>query len=83
MAVNDVDVFSNDDIAEDREEREDGRECRFAVDDEEGDVVDLEAVREVANSSSSFVCMGNHNHFVTSVDEFLKTIRSSGDVVEV
>lgn len=71
MPVNNLNLLSNDNIAEDRKERENGREGRFAVNDEEGDVVDLEAIGEVANPCPAFVCMGDDNHFVPTVDQFL------------
>jgi hypothetical protein len=71
MAMNNVDVLSNNNISEYGEEREDGRKCRFTVDDEERDVVDLESIGKVTNSSPPFVCMRNDNYFVSPIDEFL------------
>lgn len=41
MAVNDLDPFAKDDGPEDGEEGEDGWKGGFAVDDEEGDMVDF------------------------------------------
>lgn len=78
MTVNNINILSNNNVPEYGEEREDGREGRLTVDDEEWDVVDLETVREVTNSGASFVCMRNDNHFVTAVYEFLEAIRRGG-----
>jgi hypothetical protein len=72
MTVNNVNVLSNNDIPEYREEREDGREGRFTVDDEEWDVVDLESIGKVTDSSPSLVCMRNDDYFVSPIDEFLR-----------
>lgn len=58
-------------ISEDRKEGEDRRECSLSVDYEEGDVVDFEAIGEVANTSTTFVGMGDYYHFVSSVYKFL------------
>ena len=75
--MDNVDVLPNHNIAEYREEREDSRERRFAVDDEERDVVDLEPIGKVTNSCPSFVCMCNDNHFMSPVYKFLEAIRTS------
>jgi hypothetical protein len=72
MAMNDINVLSNDNVSKYGEEREYGRECCFAVDDEEWDVVDLESVGEITDSGSPFVCMRNNDDFVSPIDEFLK-----------
>lgn len=73
MAMNYVNLLSDDDIAEYGEEREDGRKCRFAVDDEEWNMVDLQSISEISDSGASFVCMGNNNDFMSSIDEFLRS----------
>lgn len=73
MAVNYVNLLSDDDIAEYGEEGEDCWECRFAIDDEEWDVVNLQSIGEVADSGASFVCMGNNDDFVSSINEFLRS----------
>jgi hypothetical protein len=73
MAVDDLNLLANDNVAEYRKERKDGREGGFAVDDEEGDVVDFQAIGEVADSCSTFVRMRNYDDFVSTVDEFLES----------
>ena len=70
MPVYDLDLFSDYNISEDWKEGKDGGEARLAVYDEERDVVDFEAVREVAYSSPAFVCMGDYDDLVAAVDEF-------------
>ena len=79
MAMNYVNLLSDNDIAEYGEEREDGGECRFTVDDEEWNMVNLQSVGEISDSSASFVCVGNNNDFVSSIDEFLRTLSKSSD----
>lgn len=69
MAVNHINLLSYDNVAKDWEEGEDGWKRRCSVDDQEWDMVDFEAVGEVANAGTSFVCMGNDYDFVTAIDE--------------
>jgi hypothetical protein len=69
MSMNNLDLLADDNIAEDREEREDGGKGGFSVDDEERHIVDLEAVGKISYSSSSFVCMGDDDNFVPTVNE--------------
>lgn len=72
MAMNNLNLLSNDNVAEDGEEGEDGGEGSFAVDNEERNMIDLQSIGEVSDSGTSFVCMGNNNDFVSPVDEFLR-----------
>lgn len=72
MPVNDLDLFANDDIAENREEGEDGWHSRLAVYNEERDVVNLEPIGKVPDPSASFVGMGDDNDFVTAINKFLR-----------
>jgi hypothetical protein len=73
VSMYNVNLLSNDDIPEYGEERENGRECCFAVDNEEGNVVDLQSIGKVTDSGASFVCMCDDDYFVSSVDKFLKS----------
>jgi hypothetical protein len=75
MAVYDFDSFANYNVAEDGEEREDGWEGRFSVDDEEGDVVDFEAICEVPHTCSAGIGVSDDNYLVATVDEFLAFVR--------
>jgi hypothetical protein len=72
MAMHNLDLLSYDDVPKDGEERKDGRERSFAVDDEEWNVVDLETVGKVSNARPPSIRMGYYDHFVATVDEFLK-----------
>ncbi|KAK5001218.1 hypothetical protein LTR28_012879, partial [Elasticomyces elasticus] len=71
MAVNNLDALTNENVAEDRKEREDGREGCLAIDDHERHVVDFQAVGEVANARSAGVGMGDDDDLVATIDEFL------------
>jgi len=68
MAVYDADVFANDDVSEYGKEGEDGRKGGFAVYDPEGDVVDFQAVGQVANASPASVGVCYDDYFVAAVD---------------
>jgi len=69
VTMHDLDLLSNNDVAEDWKEGEDGREGRFAVNDEKRDVVNLESIREVSDTSSPFVCVCDDNNLVPTVDQ--------------
>ena len=69
--MHDLDPFAEHDGAEDGEEAEDGGEGGFAVDDEEGHVVDFETIGEVADACAALVGVCDYDDFVAAVDEFL------------
>jgi hypothetical protein len=71
MAMYNLDALADHNVAEDGEEGEDGGERRLAVDDQEWDVVDLEAIRKVSHACSAGIGVGNDNDLVASIDEFL------------
>jgi hypothetical protein len=71
MSMHDFNLLPKKNIPKDREEGEYGGERRLAVYHKKGDVVDLQAVGEVANTRPSIVGMRNDYDFVASVDEFL------------
>ena len=72
MPVYNFDALPYYDIAEYWEKGEDGREGRFAVDDEERDVIDFQAIGEVSNTRPSGICMRYDYDFVTTINEFLR-----------
>lgn len=74
MTVDNLNLFANDDVAEYGEEREERRHRGLAVYDEEGDMVDFEAICEVAYSGAAFVGVGDDDDFVAAVDEFLSPL---------
>lgn len=69
VAVDDLDALADADVAEDGEEGEDGGKGGLAVDDEEGHVVDLEAVGQVADALAVVVGVGDDDDLVPTVDE--------------
>jgi hypothetical protein len=71
MAVHNLNLLADADVAKDGEEGEDGREGGFAVDDPEGDVVDLEAVCEVPHTGATGIGVCDDDHLVATIDEFL------------
>lgn len=72
MAVYNLNFLANHNIAKDREEGEDGRERRFAIDDEEGDVVDLQPIGQVAHTAAALVAVRDDYDFMAAVDELLR-----------
>lgn len=77
MSMNNLDLLANDDVSKDGEEGKDGGESGLAVDDKERDMVDLQTVGEVADSSAAFVCVGDDDHLVSTIDEFLEPLVST------
>jgi len=69
MAVHDLDLLSDNNIAEYREERENSRHCRLAIDDEKGDVVHLESIGKVSDATTAFVGVRYDDYLVASVNE--------------
>ena len=62
-------LLSYDNVAEYWKEGKDSWHCRFSVYDEERDMVDLEAIRKISDSSPSFVSMGDDDYFMTPVNK--------------
>jgi len=77
MAMNYLNLLANDNVSKYGEEREDCWEGCFSVDDQERNVVDFEAVCEIPNSSSSFICVSDDNNFVSAINEL------AGELVDV
>ena len=71
VAVDDFNLLPDDDIAEDWKEGEDGWKRGFSINDEEGNMIDFETIGEISDSSTAFVCMGDDDDLVATVDEIL------------
>lgn len=74
MSMHYLDLFSENDIAEYREEREDGGKCGFTVNDQKRDVIDFETIGQVAYSCTTLVGMSDDDDFVTAVDQFSRQL---------
>lgn len=72
MSVDDIDILSNDDIPEYREERKYCWKRRLSIDDEEWDIIDLEAIGEVAHAMAGLVRMCYDYYLVATIPEFLE-----------
>ena len=68
VAVDDLDLFAYDNIAEDGKKRKNRWHSSLAIYNEERYVIDFEAIREISNSSPTLVCVSDDHHFVTSID---------------
>lgn len=77
MAMNNLDAFSDANVSEDGKEGEDGGKGGVAIDLEEGHVVDLDAVGEIADALAVVVGMSYDNDLVAAVDELC------GELVDV
>lgn len=74
MAVDNLDALADADVPQHGEEGEDGGEGGVAVDDEEGHVVDLEAVGEVAHALAVAVRVRDDDDLVPAVDELAREL---------
>ena len=77
MTVYNADLFSYDNVAEQRKERKYGWKSTFAIYYKERYMVDFQAICKVPNTRSAFVCMSDDYHFVATVDQL------SGKLVDV
>ena len=77
MPMHNLNALPHHHVSKNRKKRKHRRESGFSVDYEEGDVVDLEAVGEVADAGAAFVGVGDDDDFVAAVDEF------GGELVDV
>lgn len=68
MSMHNLDLFSQDDVAEYWKERENGGKCRFTVDDKKRDVIDFETIGKVAYSCTPFIGMGDDDDLMAAVD---------------
>lgn len=75
--MDDVDLLPYEDVPEDRKKGEDGGKGCRAVDDKEGNVVDLEAIGEVAYAFTVVVGVCYDNDLVAPVNEPL------GELIDV
>ena len=73
MTMDNFYLFANYDISEHGKEWEDVRERCFTIDYEKWNMVDFEAVGEIPDTCSSFVCMSDDDDFMSTVDQFLMT----------
>lgn len=74
MAMHNLNLFANDDVAEDGKEREDCWECGSSIYDQERYMVDLEAIRKVAYTCSTFVVMCDDYDFVAAINQLCRQL---------
>lgn len=72
--MHDFDALSNADVSECRKEGKYGRKCCLAVDYEERNVVDFQAICEVADAFAVTIGMGDDDDFVTAVYELARKL---------
>lgn len=76
MAMDDLDLFSNEDLSENRKGREDRGECRAAVDHPVRKMVYFDAVGKIADPRAAGIGVGDDYDFMAAVDEFLDQLVS-------
>ncbi len=69
MTVNNLNPLPQDNVAKDWKERKDRRHRRFSVDDEEWNMVDLEAIGQITDTSATFVGVCNNDDLVPAIDQ--------------
>ena len=67
--MHDFNPLADHNIAKDWKKREDSRHGRLSIYDEEGNMVYLEAVGEISDSTTTFIGVGDYHHLVTSIDK--------------
>ena len=77
MTVYNSDLFSYDNVTEQRKERKYRWKSTFAIYNKEGYVIDFEAICKISNTRSTFICMSDDHHFMATVDQL------SGKLVDV
>lgn len=74
MSMDNLNLLPYHNIPKDGEEGEDGGKSRGAVNDEERDMVDFEAIRKVSYARSPIVCMSDDNDFMSAIDELRREL---------
>jgi hypothetical protein len=69
VAMDDLNLFSDDDIPEDWEKGEDGRHRRLPIDDQKRDMIDLETVGQVVNSCPALIGMSDNSDLMSSINQ--------------
>jgi len=71
MAVNDLNLLTDYDIAKDRKEGKHGWEGGLPVDNKEWHMIDFKTVGEISNSGTALVCMSDYDDLMSSIDKLL------------
>ncbi len=72
--MNNLDLLSDDNIAQDRKEGKHGRHCCLSVDDQERDMVDFQAIRQVVDTRAAFISVCYYYNLVASIDQFRREL---------
>lgn len=76
VTMDDLNLLSNDDIAENGKEGEDSWKRGLSINDEKGNMVDFETIGKISDSCASFVGMGYDDDFMAAVDKILPGVSS-------
>ena len=73
MSVHNLNLLPYYDISKDGEEGEDGGHSRLAIYNEEGNVIDLEAIGEMTDTCSALICVCYHDNLMATVNQLLRS----------
>lgn len=71
VAMDNFNLFSNNNVAEYWKEGEDSWKSGLSIYDEERNMIDFKTIGEISDPGTAFVCVGYDNDFVAAVDEIL------------
>ena len=74
MAMNNLNLFSNDNVSKDGEERKDGWHCGFSINHEEWDMIDFETICQVPDPSPAFIRVSYNHHLMTAIDQLCREL---------
>lgn len=69
VSMDDLDLFSYDNVSKDREKRKHSRHRGFSMNNKERHMVNFESICQVSNTLSTFICMRDDDDFMAPVYE--------------
>ena len=78
MSMYNLNLFSNNNVAEDGKEREDSWQRRFSIYNKKRNVVDFETICEISDTGSTLICVSNDDYFMASINKFGRQLINVG-----
>ena len=69
VSMYNLNLLPYDNVSKDRKERKHRGHSAFAINNKERNMIDLEAIREVAYSGPTLICVSDDNDFMATVYE--------------
>ena len=70
MPMYNLNFFSENDITENGKEGENSGKSAFSIDDQKGNVIDLESICEIPDACATLVGMGDDHDLMATVNKF-------------